>query len=220
MLMEGSGYGSFASVAELVAVDIGVGCQFVLLTAETAVPVVHIIVRPVGGETVLMEGSGHGSFASVAELITVDIGVGGELALLTAETAVPMLCIVKVPIRSGVMLVQGSRYGHIASVAALVTVDIGVGSHCDLLAAATAVPMVAVAGVPFLAELMLMEQGGNPILAGVATDITVEVGMDAYIALLAAATAVPMAVVVGSPLVGKEMLVQGLGDRSLTNVAE
>ena len=156
VLMEGSGYGSFASVAELVAVDIGVSSDLTLLTAKATVPVVHIIVRPVGGETVLMEGSGHGSFASVAELITVDIGVGSNLSLLTAETAVPMLCIVKVPIRSGVMLVQGSRYGHIASVAALVTVDIGVGSHCALLAAETAVPMVAVAGLPFLAELMLM----------------------------------------------------------------
>ena len=118
-----------------------------------------------------------------------------------------MLCIVKVPIRSRVMLVQGSRYGHIASVAALVTVDIGVGGKLALLTAEATVPMVAVAGVPFLAELMLMEQGGNPILAGVATDITVKVGMDAYIALLAAEAAMPMAVVVGSPMVGKKMLV-------------
>jgi hypothetical protein len=67
---------------------------------------------------------------------------------------------------------------------------------------------------------MLMEQGGNPILAGIAADITVKVGMDAYIALLAAEAAMPMAVVVGSPMVGKKMLVQGLGDRSLTDVAE
>ena len=220
MLMEGSGYGNLASVAELITAQISVGSELGLLTAETAVPVVHIIVRPVGGEIVLMEGSGHGSFASVAALVTVDIGVGSELSLLTAEATVPMLCIVKVPIRSRVMLVQGSRYGHIASVAALVTIDIGVGSHCALLAAETAVPMVAVAGVPFLAELMLMEQGGNPILAGVATDITVKVGMDAYIALLAAEAAMPMAIVVGSPMVGKKMLVQGLGDRSLTDVAE
>lgn len=118
------------------------------------------------------------------------------------------------------MLMERAGHSGFASIAAQVTIDIGVGGYCALFTAEAAVPMVILTGIPFLAELMMMEQGGNPILAGIAADITVKVGMDAYIALLAAEAAMPMAVVVGSPMVGKKMLVQGLGDRSLTDVAE
>ena len=78
---------------------------------------VHIIVRPVGGEIVLMEGSGHGSFASVAELITVDIGVGGKLALLTAEAAVPVGIFSGFPSGAKLMLVEVRRDGSFANIA-------------------------------------------------------------------------------------------------------
>ena len=64
-----------------------------------------------------MEGSGHGSFASVAALVTVDIGVGSHCALLAAATAVPVGIFSGFPSGAKLMLVEVRRDGSFANIA-------------------------------------------------------------------------------------------------------
>ena len=66
MLVQGSGYGSFASVAKLIAVDIGVGSNLTLLTAKATVPVAIFFGFPAATIQMLVQGLGDRSLTDVA----------------------------------------------------------------------------------------------------------------------------------------------------------
>ena len=108
MLMQTGGNDSFTNIAGLAAVQVHMGGDFILLTAQTAVPMVIFTGNPAGGEVVDMDIGRNRGQTNIAGLIAVQIGVGSDIGLLTAEAYIPMELIIRSPCISKIVNMGGS----------------------------------------------------------------------------------------------------------------
>ena len=101
------------------------------------------------------------------------------------------------------MLMERAGHSGFTSIAAQVTVDIGVSRKLTLLAAKTAVPMAIFSSFPASAKLMLVEVRRDRSFANIAELVAIRIFVGHHIVPLAAKAAVPMVRTVEIPFDGK-----------------
>ena len=127
-----------------------------------------IIESPVDGKQMLMQRGGNGGFADVAEQITVQIFVRQNFVPLAAQTSMPVVGFVGIPFVDKQMLVQGRGNSNSTSIAAAVAIQVGMGGNVNGLTAQTTAPMITLVEIPAVAEIVLMQTGGNDRFTNIA----------------------------------------------------
>lgn len=109
VLMQAGGNDSFTNIAGLAAVQVHMRGDFILLTAQTAVPMVVFIRIPACGEAVNMDMGRYRSQTNITGLITVQIGVTSNTILEATDTYIPMAIIIRIHSISKIVNMGGSR---------------------------------------------------------------------------------------------------------------
>ena len=164
MLVQGRGNSDGASIAAAVAIQVGMGGNVNGLTAQTTAPMITLVEIPAVAEIVLMQTGGNDSFTNIAGLAAVQVYMGGDFILLTAQTAVPMVIFTGNPAGGEVVDMDIGRNRSQTNIAGLIAVQIGVGSDIGLLTAEAYIPMELIIRSPCISKIVNM--GGSRTLGG------------------------------------------------------